>query len=1113
MVDNNNSHTKNVTFKSKDFFRNKTNFRLDLRNDNKSKNLTDLHNYGVCVKYVSPQNFNKTNDDNEALAKDDLIIGINDIFYNDHKRAIKHINKFKAYIRNQLQSEEKLTIQFIKNNYITTYKENHNQRKIRDPYQPETIRERFQNYIKSIPQSEISEISAFFKNFQILDNFFTNDKNQDYSFIYSIVEELDYTKLRLVQQSGGAPLPKWLRESDVKVSTRRLDETKVRIEVLRNNDKKKNLLDTETIALAGMETHGSLNRDVTTGVAIIDMKNAQIDLISVLNRIIPQKTTANEVNENWEVKNARLRVETARLRMETVEMAVAAEAAVKVAEAAKVAKAAKAAKAVEAATKAAEAAKVAKAAKAAKAKAATAIQAAARGRAGRAKAKKKTVLNLDDAIWYIKHFGSGYVDLLAKKIKNSTGIASEDKLTLAKELLKEEATKRLNRAMQSGWFTSVDIPELEKEIEKLKKYVTTETLNAAQQIVDDKKTEEEAARGAEGAEKSRPGRVSPRLTNDAEVAEAEVAGAEVAEAEVAATTLQTEVNKEAVAEPLETNNALPEIENTLKPLTSSIDSKAIDMIKDVERELEKNTKKEETNNALPEIENTLKLLTSSIDSKAIDMINDVGKGLKEDTKKEKTNNTLPEIENTLKLLTSSIKDSDEILDEDLNKVFDEDFKIFLNYFIKITYNLNTTTTNDDKNNILFIESDKNKKFMQSYLTKLYEKINIDFYYTLVDNDKKFAFVPELVLLILKNNLLEKGTTFQSLIGNLDENNKVGDYLANAYTDYNSIKNYLNKTNGIILLQKHLNENFYSKFENERSDIVNNPYLEMILRTIFANKDTYKSGFKNQIKKILEFINNFANVGSLKDELNGILLNTNIEIETTSDTNKSAKISLQATPIINVKIYGTNNSEPFDDDTADSVGEYLKSRFKRLNSKSQTKIKGLINQPEQTDSPTTSQKHESISNPTRIVAHFKSIIELQKKHVVDLDTDKLKKNTFVKHELKKNTFVKHELRNVFFHPQRGFEGYTEQIDLIDKIIDNFENFDIINELQNLINAKLSNTEITIEKSGKITMDGINIPKENDSQDDNQVENFMHMFNDKTKKLSSGHKSNVVTTISD
>jgi len=46
-----------------------------------------------------------------------------------------------------------------------------------------------------------------------------------------------------------------------------------------------------------------------------------------------------------------------------------------------------------------------------------------------------------------------------------------------------------------------------------------------------------------------------------------------------------------------------------------------------------------------------------------------------------------------------------------------------------------------------------------------------------------------------------------------------------------------------------------------------------------------------------------------------------------------------------------------------------------------------------------------------------------------------------------------------------------------------------------------------------MDGINIPKENDSQDDNQVENFMHMFNDKTKKLSSGHKSNVVTTISD
>ena len=336
---------------------------------------------------------------------------------------------------------------------------------------------------------------------------------------------------------------------------------------------------------------------------------------------------------------------------------------------------------------------------------------------------------------------------------------------------------------------------------------------------------------------------------------------------------------------------------------------------------------------------------------------------------------------------------------------------------------------------------------------------------------------------------------------------MGDYLVNAFTDYKSIKNYLNNTNGIILLQKHLNENFYSKFENERSDIVNNPYLEMILRTIFPNKDTYKSGFKNQIKKILEFINNFANVGSLKDELNGILLNTKIEIEESDDTNKSAKISLQATPIINVKIYGTNNSEPFDDDTADSVGKYLKLRFKRLNSKSQTKIKDLINQLEQTDSPTTSQKHESPSTPTPIVEHYKEIIVLQKYY--DDDLNPISQST--EEKLKKNTFVTRELRNVFFHPQRGFEGYTEQIDLIDKIIDNFENFDNINELQNLINAKLSNTEITIEKSGIITMDGINIPKENDSQDDNQVQNFMRMFKDKTKKLSSPHKSKVTQTI--
>ena len=214
---------------------------------------------------------------------------------------------------------------------------------------------------------------------------------------------------------------------------------------------------------------------------------------------------------------------------------------------------------------------------------------------------------------------------------------------------------------------------------------------------------------------------------------------------------------------------------------------------------------------------------------------------------------------------------------------EEEVTNFINYFIKITYELYEKVIIKQLPQAKVIQD----KFMKNYLKKLYSQITPKFIEIVIDNYEPFVAVATLVTRIFEINItsqLDNASLSNDTYNSTDPNElKMGNvvfayaqekyisFLIKSYTEHDYVKQRIGQTNGIRNIQKYLEDKFDEIFGIEqRNERVENFKLEKVLNALFSNPTVRTKGFRSQIQKIDEAIDGFTNIRALQGIINDIL---------------------------------------------------------------------------------------------------------------------------------------------------------------------------------------------------------------------------------------------------
>ena len=214
---------------------------------------------------------------------------------------------------------------------------------------------------------------------------------------------------------------------------------------------------------------------------------------------------------------------------------------------------------------------------------------------------------------------------------------------------------------------------------------------------------------------------------------------------------------------------------------------------------------------------------------------------------------------------------------------EEEVTNFINYFIKITYELYEKVIIKQLPQAKVIQD----KFMKNYLKKLYSQITPKFIEIVIDNYEPFVAVATLVTKIFEINItsqLDNASLSNDTYNSTDPNElKMGNvvfayaqekyisFLIKSYTEHDYVKQRIGQTNGIRNIQKYLEDKFDEIFGIEqRNERVENFKLEKVLNALFSNPTVRTKGFRSQIQKIDEAIDGFTNIRALQGIINDIL---------------------------------------------------------------------------------------------------------------------------------------------------------------------------------------------------------------------------------------------------
>jgi hypothetical protein len=215
---------------------------------------------------------------------------------------------------------------------------------------------------------------------------------------------------------------------------------------------------------------------------------------------------------------------------------------------------------------------------------------------------------------------------------------------------------------------------------------------------------------------------------------------------------------------------------------------------------------------------------------------------------------------------------------------EEEVTNFINYFIKITYELYEKVIIKQLPQAKVIQD----KFMKNYLKKLYSQITPKFIEIVIDNYEPFVELATLVTKIFEIKIKTQLDNASLSIETSTESNdytelKMGrvvfayaqekyiSFLIKSYTEHDYVKQRIGQTNGIRNIQKYLEDKFDEIFGIEqRNDRVENFKLEKVLNALFSNPTVRTKGFRSQIQKIDEAIDGFTNIRALQGIINDIL---------------------------------------------------------------------------------------------------------------------------------------------------------------------------------------------------------------------------------------------------